>query len=145
PLAKKVLQTLKAILKDAKRRGNVAQNVAADVAVKGDGRSKPRLEVGKDIPTPDEMRRIFGAAPHRRARALLVTAALTGLRASELRGLGWQDVDLKHGKLTVNQRADRFGTIGAPKSATSHRTLPIGQMVVNTLREWKLPCPKGDL
>ena len=33
PLAKQVLGRLKAILKDAKRRGNVAQNVAADVMI----------------------------------------------------------------------------------------------------------------
>jgi integrase len=144
PMAKKVLQTLKAILKDAKRRGNVAQNVAADVSVTIHGRSKPRLEIGKDIPAPDEIRRILAVAPQGRARALLITAALTGLRASELRGLRWEDVNLKHGKVTVKQRADRFNTLGPPKSATSHRTLPIGQMVVNTLREWKLQCPKGE-
>jgi integrase len=44
-LAKKVLGSLKSILKDAKRRGNVAQNVAADVKVDMSGR-KPKLQVG---------------------------------------------------------------------------------------------------
>jgi integrase len=38
-MAKKVLGSLKAILKDAKRRGNVAQNVAADVSITAHGRT----------------------------------------------------------------------------------------------------------
>src|SRR4029077_6662857 len=41
-LAKKVIGALKSILKDAKRRGNVAQNVATDVKVDTRGRHKER-------------------------------------------------------------------------------------------------------
>jgi integrase len=137
-LAKKVLGSLKAIMKDARRRGNVAQNAAADVRIATSSRDKTRLEVGRDIPTRDEVRRILDAAPGGRARALLMTAAFTGLRASELRGLRWGDVDLSRGKLTVSQRADRFNNIGAPKSASGKRELPIGPMVVNVLKQWKL-------
>jgi integrase len=143
PMAKKVLTSLKAILKDAKRRGNVAQNVAADVVIGIDGRSKAKLVVGKDIPTRDEMRRILDAAEGY-GRALLMTAAFTGLRASELRGLRWSDVNLKKGELHVRQRADRFNTIGRPKSASGERNIPMGPMVVNTLRQWRFECPKGD-
>ena len=39
---------------------------------------------------------------------LLLTAIFTGLRASELRGLRWVDVDLKRSELHVHQRADRL-------------------------------------
>src|SRR5262249_24988420 len=145
PMAKKVLTSLKAILKDAKRRGNVAQNVAADVVIGIDGRSKSKLTIGKDIPTRDEIRRIIDAAPEGRGRAVLMTAAFTGLRASELRGLRWSDVDLKKSELHVRQRADRFNTIGRPKSASGERAIPIGSMVVNTLRQWNLERPKGEL
>jgi integrase len=53
-MAKKVLVALKATLKDAKRRGNVAQNVAADVSITSHGRITPKLEFGRDIPTRDE-------------------------------------------------------------------------------------------
>jgi integrase len=144
PLAKKVLGSLKSILKDAKRRGNVAQNVAADVSVDMNGR-RVKLQIGKDIPTRDEIRRILEAAREGYARAFLMTAAFSGLRASELRGLRWEDVDLKRGVLHVRQRADRYNTIGQPKSRSGERDVPIGPMVVNTLRQWKLACPKGDL
>jgi integrase len=141
--AKKVLAALKGLLKDAKRRGNVAQNVAADVSITAHGRLKPKLEIGRDIPTRDEIQRIIDAAAPGKARTLLMTAALTGMRASELRGLRWADVDLVKRQIHVRQRADRYRKIGQPKSAAGTRTIPIGDMVVNTLREWKLQCPKG--
>jgi integrase len=137
-LAGKVLMTIKMILKDAKRRGNVAQNVAVDVQVKISGRDKPKPKVGVDIPTRDEIRRAIEAAREGYDRTFLMTAAFTGLRASELRGLRWQDLDLDHGRLHVRQRADRYNEIGRPKSASGERTVPIGPLVVNTLRQWKL-------
>jgi len=45
----------------------------------------------------------------------------------------------------VKQRADRWNKIGSPKSATSRREVPLAPMVVNTLREWRLGCPKSEL
>jgi integrase len=74
-------------------------------------------------------------------RALLVTAALTGLRAAELRGLHWDDIDLRKAELTVRRRADRYGVIGPPKSKAGQRTIPLGPMVANSLKE----CPPGNL
>ena len=73
-----------------------------------------------------------------------MTAVFTGLRASELRGLTWDGVDLENDEeLTVRQRADRWNEIGSPKSAAGKRTVPLVEMVVNALREWRLACPKG--
>jgi integrase len=145
-LAKKVLTSLKSLLKDAKRRGNVAQNVAQDVKIKKNNRDKTKLKVGVDIPTPGEIKRFINAASENRRRPLLLTAIFTGLRASELRGLRWDpDVDLKKGELHVRQRADRYNEIGNPKSEAGERTIPLGPLVLNTLREWKLVCPRGNL
>src|SRR5262249_9399118 len=56
-LARKVLTSLKSLLRDAQRRGTVAQNVALAVSIEPD-RRREQLEVGVDIPTPDEIRRI---------------------------------------------------------------------------------------
>ncbi len=142
-MAKKVLTSLKSLLRDAKRRGNVAQNVALDVSISKDKRAKRKLRVGVDIPTTDEVRRIIQAATGKH-RPLLLTAIFTGLRSSELRGLRWADVDLKRGELHVRQRADRWNAIGKPKSESGDRTIPLGPLVLNTLKEWKLACPKGD-
>jgi len=73
-----------------------------------------------------------------------LTAIFTGLRASELRGLRWGDVDFKRSELHVRQRADRYSAIGAPKSDAGERTVPLTPIVANTLKEWKLACPKSE-
>jgi integrase len=39
---------------------------------------------------------------------------------------------------------DRYNEIGRPKSEASERTIPLPPIVVNTLREWRLRCPKRD-
>jgi integrase len=143
-MARKVLTALVGVIKEAQRRGNVAQNVAAGVTVGAD-RRKARIEVGRDIPSADELRRILEAVTSPRTRSLLVTAALTGLRASELRGLMWDDVDLKRGELHVRQRADRYGTIGRLKSRAGRRTVPLGPMVVNALKSWRLASTSTGL
>ena len=145
PMARKVLTSLKSILKDAQRRGNVAQNVAASVQIKKDRRTENiKLKVGVDIPTTQEVAAIIGASTGR-WKPLLITAAFVGLRASELRGLRWKDLDLKTGKLHVQQRADRLNQIGRPKSAAGDREIPLRPVVLQTLREWKLKCPSGEL
>jgi integrase len=142
-LARKVLTSLKSLLKDAKRRGNVAQNVASDVSISVDKRSKKKLKIGVDIPTPDEIKRILGKVSGP-LRPLLITATFTGMRASELRGLPWKNIDFKRGELQVRQRADRYNVIGNLKSESAERTIPVGPFVLNTLKEWKLACPKND-
>ena len=124
------LTSLKSLLRDARRRGNVVQNVALDVSIQRDKRSKSKLKVGVDIPTPDEIKHIVHAATGR-SRPLLITAIFTGLVSSELRGLRWVDVDLKKGELHVRQRADRYNEIGKPKSESGERVIPLGPLVVN--------------
>ena len=141
PLARKVLVSFRSIIKDGRRRGTIAHNVAEGVTIAADKRAARKLEVGRDIPTPDEVRRIIGITQGR-WRALIVVAAFSETRASELRGLRWTDVDLVKGTVNVRQRADAWGTIGRPKTHTSERAIPVGPFVVNMLKEWKLACPK---
>jgi integrase len=141
-MARKVLSSLKSLLRHAQANGKVAQNVALAVKIKPDKRGEKKLEIGVDIPTTDEIKQILAAATAA-SRPLLLVAIFTGLRSSELRGLRWTDVDFKHGKLHVRQRADRYGQIGNPKSKASHRTVPLAPDVVQTLREWKVQCPNS--
>jgi integrase len=141
--ARKILVSFKSVLKDARRRGTLASNPAEGVSITVDGRAKRKLEVGRDIPTRAEISAIIAAATGP-ARPFLMTAIFTGLRASELRGLSWRDVDFGAGLVHVRQRADRFNKLGAPKSASSARTVPLPPVVTNTLREWRLQCPKAS-
>jgi integrase len=144
-MADRVVSGLGSILAEAMAGGRVARNVVREQAqhnrrrARVEKRHATRPQVGIDIPTKDEIRAMLDHAG--RLRPLLVTAVFTGLRASELRGLTWSAVDLDGRTLTVRQRADRWRTMGSPKSASAKRTVPLAPIVVNALREWRLACP----
>ena len=137
-LAKKVMTSVKAILKQAK-----LAHLAADVEpIETGGRHKRRLEIGRDIPTPGEVRTLLAAATGY-TRTLLAVAVFCGLRSSELRALTWSDVDLADRRVEVRQRADKWSVVGPPKSSTSYRSIPLTPFAVNALKEWRLARP-GD-
>jgi integrase len=141
-MVKRVVGDLGSLLADAQERGEVAQNVVRSLSKRrkrreAERRQKGKLKVGVDIPTPAEIKAIVSHLQGR-WRLLLLTAIFAGLRASEIRGLRWQDVDLKRGELHVRQRADKFKTIGKPKSVAGERSVPMPPILVNALREWKL-------
>lgn len=144
-----VMGSLGALISVAQQRGQAAHNPVRELKRsrrKGSAsqqRHTPKLKVGVDIPTRDEIRALLAKAKGR-YRPLLMTTVVTGLRASELRGLRWEDVDLdtKKPELHVRQRADRRGVIGPPKSASGYRTIPLPPDTAQVLREWKLICPK---
>jgi integrase len=116
--ARKVLASLKSIVSEAQRRGLVAQNAAQPVKVDLKKRDQRKLEIGRDIPSKEEIQAILEKAGDR-WRPLLVTAVFTGMRASELRGLTWGDVDFTKRVVHVRQRANLWGEIGAPKRSPS--------------------------
>jgi integrase len=110
--ARKILTSLKTALTEAQRRGLVAQNVATDV--KYGRRTKPKIVEGVDLLTKIELQAILAHAG--KWYPLLATAAFTGMRASELRGLRWGDVDFDNKLVHVRRRADQRRMIGDPKS-----------------------------
>jgi integrase len=149
-MVRRARRALGGILADAQERGLVAQNVV--YSLRKSRRSKRadsngKLKVGVDIPSPTEMRAILSKLDQAagRYRLLLLTGIFTGLRASELRGLRWDDVDLKRNELHVRQRADRYGKIGRPKSEAGERTIPLPPMLVAKLREHRLASFRSEL
>lgn len=143
-MAKKVLTSLGSILADAGERGLAMRNPVRDIKGTRKGRDrrlekrqKGKLEVGKDIPTRDEIKALV-AALDGNWKPFLITAIFTGMRSSELRGLRWKDVDFKRGEVSVNQRADQFKEIGPTKSEAGVRTIPVPPIVINALKEHKL-------
>jgi integrase len=156
-MVRKARVSLGALLTDAQERGLVGQNVVRALRARrrrgkearADARQKGKLRVGIDIPSPDEIRAIIATASEGGdsdgRRPLLLTAIFTGLRVSEVRGLRWDDVDLKRGELHVRQRADRYNAIGKPKSVAGERVIPLPPMLVSTLRKWRLACPNSEL
>jgi len=142
---RKIITSLSGILADAQERGLVTHNVVRELrrARHGGGKERGRkLKVGVDIPTPAETKAILAAA-HDRWRPFLLIAVFCGLRASELRGLRWKDVDFDKAEIRVQQRMDRYNTAGPPKSAAGERTVPVPPPVLTALKEWRLACPKG--
>jgi integrase len=143
-MVKKIICSLGWIVADAQESGLVAQNVVRGLTsrkTKGTkAEQRGRLKVGVDIPTPNGIKAIIGKLDGR-WRPLLLTAIFTGLRACELRGLRWTDVDLKNAEIHVHQRADRYNKIDKPKSEAGERAVPLPPMALNALREWRLKCP----
>jgi integrase len=148
-MIRKVLVSLGSLLADAQENGLVARNVVRELRVRRKGKDERqagrhagKIMAGVDMPTPAEAKAIVGALSGR-WRPIILTVIFTGLRASELRGLRWADLDLEAQTLTVRQRADFRRAIGSPKSRAGHRTVPIPPIVCKALREWQLACPKG--
>ena len=150
-MVSKVIRSLSSLMADAQEQGLVAHNAVRDLSRKrrkgkkrqADTRQKGRLEVGVDIPTNAEIKAIIHNLKGH-WRPLIVTAIFTGLRASELRGLTWADVDFDKCVLHVRQRADRYNEIGPPKSKAGIRDIPLSPHTLNTLREWALQCPNSE-
>jgi integrase len=79
----------------------VAQNAARSVRMKTSARDDAReMRPGAEMPTKAELRAMIENAQPR-WRPFIVTAIFTGMRASELRGLRWKDVDLDAGVVHV--------------------------------------------
>jgi integrase len=149
-MVRRVRVSLSALLGDSQERGLVSRNVVRELRRsrkrgkerQAGKRQKGKLKFGVDIPTREEIKAMVETAKGR-WRPILLTAIFTGLRASELRGLRWENVDLGKRELHVQQRADRYSAIGKPKSDAGERTVPLTPILANTLREWKLACPKS--
>lgn len=141
--------SLGSLLSDAQERGLVVRNAVKDIGrskgkAKAAARHKEQVQIGVDIPTRDEVRAILAKAEGK-PRIFIMTAVLTGMRASELRGLRWSDVDLDKSEVTIRQRADAYQEIGSPKSAKGRRTIPLPGDLVAALKVWKDTCPAGEL
>ena len=147
---KKATGFLSSIIAEAVHRGLHSHNIVPSVTharksrERVQKRQKGKLMVGIDIPSPQEVGQIIAGAISPEWRTFLILLAFSGLRASEARGLRWKNVDLAKGKVRVVERADRYLEFGPPKSISGERTVPLTSYVINTLKEWKLQCPKFE-
>ena len=101
-LVQRVVISLGALLGSAMNYGKVAKTSCTtppDYERAATGGSKAATNASSKSATKDEIRAMLNAAEGR-WRPLIVTAIFTGLRASELRGLTWNDVGLDAGTLT---------------------------------------------
>lgn len=140
-LCRRVLISLSSMVTEAQRRGLVTvNNVRSAKPVKRSGREDTRPV----MPTKAELKALIDAA-RERSRPMLLTLIFAGLRGSEMRGLLWEDVDLKRGVLHLRRRADRFNAFGPPKSRSGIRDIPLPPTLLRELKAWRLACPNGPL
>jgi integrase len=143
-LTRKLLTSLGSLVADAQERGLTARNPMRERKrrSKATARHKKRLVVGVDNSYP----RRDPHAPERRhgplarirrhgrvGRTALVRVARPGVAGCRLCGR-------RHHRASALRC---LGELGSPKAATSRRTIPVPQLVVNALKEWKLACPKA--
>jgi integrase len=139
-MVRRAVRSLGSIFREARRRGLSSVDPTAGIDLHLPGREDPRPVA----PTKAELQAIIANAKGR-WRPLILVAIFCGLRASELRGLRWEDLDFEGRQINVTQRADVFHKIGKLKSKAAYRSVPMASIVLNALREWKLLCPKGEL
>lgn len=144
-LARKIFVSFKSILNEAKRQGLLNRSPADEVVIKEDTRNKPLVTEGRDFPTRQEVRAVIQTVTAPWLRAFVILAVFAGMRASELRGLSWPDIDYDRRIIRVRQRANQWGELGPPKSKAGRRDIPMDDLVAETLKAWKAECPAGDL
>jgi integrase len=71
---------------------------------------------------------------------MVLLAAATGLRASELLGLKWQDVDFESLEISLN-RGVVHQVIGELKTEASQRPLPLDPELAHSLLDWRCLSP----
>jgi integrase len=88
-----------------------------------------------EILSPDEIRNLISKldSPF---QLMVLVAATTGVRRSELFGLQWKDIDFE--KLTIQIRRSVYAqTIGKCKTQHSQKPLPVALNVINELKRWR--------
>jgi len=146
------LERLRAALAFAVQERWVDRNEASYV--------KPPAVVSREAPTitPADACAILAAFRGHRLYALVVLALASGLRRGEAMGLSWADVDLRAATLTVRwslrhiphewrtaqeKAIEQTTRLVPPKSAKSHRILPLPRVARVALR-WQRMCQRTD-
>jgi len=119
---------LSGAFKHAKRHGAVNENPIRDCEVP---RGKPKGD--RAAYTLEEIARMLEVLPEP-SRTVVFTAALTGLRLSELKGLRWEDFD---GDQVMVQRAVWQGRVSETKTLSSRAAVPVVPFLLEQLEDHK--------
>ena len=75
---------------------------------------------------------------------MVLVAAVTGMRASELIGLKWSDIDFERRLLFIRRTYYR-GNFGLPKNATSERIIPLSAGLLTALSMHQQSVTRGSM
>jgi integrase len=82
-----------------------------------------------------EVRSLLGALAMRE-RTMVLLDVVTGLRASELFGLKWVDIDFTKNEVSVT-RSVVMQVVGSCKTEASQKSVPLDPILARTLRTWR--------
>lgn len=98
-------------------------------------RQGAKRKAAPNVLTPDEIKTLIDGLAIRE-RTLVLLAASTGLRQSELFGLKWRDIDFV-GNLIHVTRSIVCGVVGPCKTESSQKPVPVHPLTIETLVTWK--------
>ena len=85
---------------------------------------------------PETIARVLDACEHDDLRRVIYVAVQTGLRAGELLGLTWSDIDWDHGQIWIRRSRNSFEASGfAEPKARSRRSVAVSRGTLDVLRE----------
>lgn len=98
-------------------------------------RQGAKRKAAPNILTPDEIKTLIDGLAIRE-RTLVLLAASTGLRQSELFGLKWRDINFSDRLIHVT-RSIVCGVVGPCKTESSQKPVPVHPLLIETLLKWK--------
>jgi integrase len=129
--------TLRSAMQSAVDHRRIDANPCARLNVLASDRTEVRDGLELPIPSELELARVRRTVAGEGFAVLFAVAATTGLRQSELLGLGLDDLDLVGRWIHVRRSLDRRDrTLGRTKNASSARHVPIARALVPILEEW---------
>jgi integrase len=128
--ARRITNTLSSILTLAVRKKLIRTNPALLVE-----KPEPRTAKAPTLTLP-MIYSLADNAPNRTLRVLILAAAMTGMRQSELFGLRWVNVSLEEGaeSITVTEQHYRGVTKDSTKTPQGRRLIPIPSALADELR-----------
>lgn len=128
---------LSAVLRTAVKWGHLQDNPARGVDLPKLKTVRPKWAL-----TPPQAAALLKALPPL-ARAMVGLAILSGLRRGELFALRWQDID-EHTRVLTVREAVYDGTFGTPKTEAGLRQIPLSDLAMELIGEWKQRTPKTE-
>jgi integrase len=128
--------TLGKALGDAVRKGLLYRN-PVELADRPKSQKRDATVI---VWTPQEVGVFMRSVTGDRLAAMWRTAAMTGMRRSEICGLYWADLDLEQGALSVRRAVvvvEGHPHVKSPKTAKSRRTVELDMGTVVALKEWR--------
>ncbi len=131
------LNVLSGMLKTGVRRGVISRNVVSNLSPderpgRVDGRKLELLNA-------EQVQKVIDVAGNH--RPMVELAVQTGLRAGEILGLEWRDIDWDEQVIRVRRQLNPLGVVGPVKTESSERDVVLPAGLARTLKLHRIASP----